>query len=235
MNKKWKLLVILIFVFCLTGCKTNYDIKIFLDNQVLESISLLEEKNKLLDDFSEEKFAKYVDECLKLNDLDKNLEKKKITYEGEDLARVDFSKKYKSLDAYSKRSKAVGYLFDKVNVEKNNSSIKITSVASNYEIDYDEYKDSTITINLPYKVIYSNADVVDKKYNAYTWNIDDDFDGIELEYSRGKLYTTNIFWLIPFATVTTYFDVFMLFIVLTLLIMIIVLAVMLLKRERKSF
>ena len=55
-------------------------------------------------------------------------------------------------------------------------------------------EDSTINVELPYKVIENNADSVDKNKNIYTWYIDKDTKEKEilLKYNSNDVYALNM-------------------------------------------
>ena len=68
-----------------------------------------------------------------------------------------------------------------------------------------DYKNSVISIDLPYKVIDNNADEVNGR--TYIWYLDDDFDGIYLKYNRLLFSTYNPITLMEYTTLNTFLSV----------------------------
>ena len=184
-KNKYKLLFLIGITF-LTGCQANYNVKIGLNGQVVEEATLIEDKDALMDAFTKDKFNQYVDDYLKQVGLNTKLRQKKVLIQ-DSTAGVNLSKSYRDIQQYINESKAINYLFKKINVEKKGNKTLINSVESDYDVIYleddDEYNftNSQLSIALPYMVISSNANAVDQQKNIYTWNIDDEFNGIELE------------------------------------------------------
>ena len=233
---KYKLIIIMLLLVILTGCQADYKVKILLDGRIEESAVLLEEKESLLDEFNNKKFKTYVDESLKINGLEDVIKNRKMIFE-EDEAGVNLSRKYSDIFDYKRKSKAINYLFKGIDVEEKKKIVKIESIPSNYDIinynDYDHYRDSFITVMLPYKVISSNADFVSENDNSYTWLIGDKIPEIKMEYDSSKLYTYNFMNLITFFTFSTFIDILVILIIVVSVLAIIVFGIILLKRNKK--
>ena len=103
----------------------------------------------------------------------------------------------------------------------------VTLSAKGLNKDSIEYKydsigmqvdNSTITIELPYKVLDNNADNIDKNKNIYTWYINKDTTekDILLQYDVDSLYALNI------NTIGTKINMTVVYIILVILILVIV-------------
>jgi len=239
MKAKYKFIIIFFTLIFLTGCKAEYNIKINMDGKIEEEMTLTERKELIIDDFTKEKYEKYIDEVLKIDNLKKELIFYS-TFSNEDTAGLKLKNKYKSIYEYTKESKAISYIFKKIKVTRNKNVIKINSIKSDYDTVVEEstgklyYNDSVISISLPYKVESSNAHEINESTNTYSWFIDENFDGIELEYNVKKLYSINLFKLFKYATINTCFYIFIAILALILVLTIIVLGIKLIIKERKD-
>lgn len=235
MKKKGKVLLLVLIMILLTGCQTKYDAKIMLDGSVVESGILLDNKEELIDSYTKEKMSGYVNNLLRANGLAK---KKYDLIENGNLAGIKMELKYKSLEDYTKRSKAIDYLFKSIEIEKKNKETIIRSIPSDYEVIYYEndgelnYINSTITVGLPYEVIETNADSRNEDTNTFTWNINDSFEGIYIKYYNNRYFSKDIGKLFKYATANTYFNLVTMVIGGILIIVILVLVFELKKRKR---
>ncbi len=193
----------------MTGCQTNYDAKIMLDGSVVEKGIFLDNKEELINSYTKEKMSGYVNNLLRASGLGR---KKYDLIENGNLTGIEMKLKYKSLEDYTKRSKAIDYLFKRIEIEKHDKEIVIKSVPSDYEVIYYEndgslnYVNSTITVGLPYEVIETNADSRNEDNNTFTWNINDKFEGIYIKYYKNRYFSKDIGKLFKYATGNTYFN-----------------------------
>lgn len=237
-KNKYKLLF-LMGIIVLTGCQANYNVKIGLDGQVVEEATIIEEKDALMDTFTKDKFNQYVDDYLKQVGLNTGIRQKKVLIQ-DTTAGVKISKSYRDIQQYIAESKAINYLFKKINVEKSGNKTLVSSVESDYDVIYleddDEYNftNSQLSIALPYMVINSNADEVDKKNNIYTWNIDNKFKGIELEYYNSRFYTNNIFNLARYGNASTYVTGLLVIMIVTLIVGVITMGLIIEKKQKNN-
>lgn len=236
MNNKLKILILVLLTTIVSGCTANYNVKINLDGSVKESAELTDEKDKILSDFTKKNFEKYVEEYINLNELENKLDKYTINITA--VAGVDINNKYENIYEYVNKSPAIEFVFKKVKIREKGSTIKLRSVATGYDLVYRDndgvlnYTNSTISISLPYEVTKSNADSIDEEKNIYTWNFDEEFDGIEIDYNQDKYYTNNFIKLMQYATVTNYFTIIVLALAVIIIIIILFLGIRLLIRER---
>ena len=237
MNNKVKILILVLLTTLVSGCTANYDVKISLDGSVKENIELNENKNRIISDFTKKKFEDYVENYLELNELDNTINDYKLLI-GDEKAGVRIDRKYDDINEYINTSPAIPFVFKKVKIRTKDEMIILKSVETGYELVYKDnqgvlnYTDSTITLSLPYEVISSNADHVDEETNTYTWNFDENFDGIEIKYNPNKKYTNDLFKLLKFATVGTYITIVVLAIAALLVLAILYFGIRLLIRER---
>lgn len=210
MKNKFKLLVVILLLTVITGCQAKYEVKIYLDGSIKESATLLEKQNEFFETFTRKKFKSYVEKSLEIEGINKKLDDYSIVID-EDLAGIDIDMSYTTIYEYLNTSKAINYLFSKIKLKENEetNTTKIYSIQSEYDVIYNSndpdekyFTNTTVTLSLPYKVIETNAHEIDESTNSYTWIIDEDFEGIEIEYSN-KLYSYNLLKLANYSTITT--------------------------------
>ncbi len=220
MKKKNILLLVIITLF-LTGCTFEYKAKIMLDGSVREEVNTVTKTNEI---YTEEELEKVTSDTfkkvVKIYLDNAGIKKAKIKYYKD---RIEGKTKttYNSLYSYSKDSKLVKTLYDGLRITKKNGKTLIESIDSNFEFGIEEYYGSTISISLPYKVTNSNADSVDKSTNTYSWNLDEDFTGISLEYKNRIFYTLNVIKILNYATIYTYFTIAVILIIIIFVIFLI--------------
>lgn len=238
MKNKYKLFLLILVTIIVSGCTANYNIKINLNGSIEETAELTEEKNRLLKNFSEEKFEDYVTDYIKINEFEDKIDKYKIFIN--DKAGVNVNNAYKDIYEFADTSPAINYVFKKVRVKEQNNIVKIESVESGYEIVYRDndgelnYTNSYISLSLPYQVISTNANTIDEETNTYTWKLDEEFEGIEIEYNTKKYFSYDIFKLKDYATIENYFEILLLLIIILLVCVIFILGIKLLIRERNN-
>ena len=202
--KKRNIILLVIITFLLTGCTFNYDAKIMLDGSVEENVN---DKTYVKEIFNVESIEKEILKKATLSYLD-NLEVKadNIEYK-DDSVTASVYNRYEDINNYVDKSNAIKILFENVNIKKNKKIISLETVKSKYDYGIEDYYGSTISISLPYKVLNHNANYVDENNNTYTWNIDEGFDGISLEYKTSSFYTLNILKLFNYFTMITFITV----------------------------
>lgn len=238
MNNKVKVLMLLLLTVLVSGCTANYDVKINLDGSVKENVELLEVKERILPDFTNKKFKDYVKEYINLNELNQTVKDYELLNNSE-TAGIFVKREYNDIYQYVNTSPAIPFVFKKVKIRTKDEMIILKSVETGYDLVYEEndgvlnYTNSTITLSLPYEVISSNADHIDEETNMYTWDFDQDFDGIEIKYNPNKKYTNDLLKLLKYATSGTYLIIALIVIVALIVLAMIFLGIKLLIRERK--
>lgn len=226
-----KILLLIIITFILTGCSTNYNLKINLDGEVSESIKS-EVTNSILEDQSKSKDEKkkYLEELIKF--FDSELEYDDIVV-NDDNAIINISKNYIDIYDYLDNSKSYSYLFKSMDYKLDKDTVTITTEPTDYETE----NKTEITISLPYKVISNNANEVDEKTNTYTWIIDDKTDTLEITFKTGltNLYTYNLLKLAKYANISSWLSVLVFIIILFIIIFIIYMIIKLTKMTKNSF
>ncbi|MDD3187146.1 MAG: hypothetical protein PHD02_01580 [Bacilli bacterium] len=182
-----KFLVLLLFLFLLSGCTINYQLEINDDLTVTETF-------KILNDSSYFAILGDVQDVYKTS-VDKGMFDKgyKYSYYDENyLYGVDTTRTFNSLSSFVENSPTYKELYDDISIVKNDNIVIINSVG---ELNVDrivysnDVTDSYISIKLPFVVTYNNADRIDSKNNIYYWDINADVSNdksIQLSFDKSK-------------------------------------------------
>ncbi len=169
MNKKG-ILVLLITVFCLTGCEATYNLTITEDSMT-ESVNFLNEdtpKNQnILDQYLSSNYLAYYDMDIKEN---KNYSQKEINENGQ----IGMNLTYEYAGDKLQNSSLLNRCYYKKSIIKTDDEITITTDGKTMCFYKDEVKTLdklTINITTDLKVTENNADEING--NTYTWIIDD--------------------------------------------------------------
>ena len=189
-----KIIVLIAFLFLITGCSVKYSIVIN------DDLSLTEEANLT---GTEDFFTKYY-KTTKTNVIKSYLDiysgvldENNYQYELKDgdIPYVNVKKTYGSVLDYTKESILFNGYFDEVKYSENGNIKKIETVGF-YENDPNDNEDRfyvsklEISIKCPYKVINNNAKKIDKKTNTYYYDLSND-NKIILEYDTSSKYNPN--------------------------------------------
>ena len=186
--KKYKILLLSLLVFVLTGCSGSYTIKVNDDLSINESVDIrLKNKEGLY-----EKAVK----LFKDNEISE--EKYEITQTKEELS-IKYDEDYRSFLSYTINSKIYKQLFNKVDYNQNKKimDISIDSILdlnsknnsnSNILNDYD-ISSMQIVLDTPFKVLYNNSDT--EYNNTYTWNLDSSTIEKNISFKMSTDYTSN--------------------------------------------
>lgn len=225
---------VLIAILCLllSGCKIDYSLKITNDNKYVEKCDLLAYfpgGNSMYIPIFDDEESYDIAEVLRAQAREKLNTMAYLKYKLIDIESAN----YKGVRATRTFDGAVAYnynllikeLYDdfSVNLDKNIVTLSAKGFdRSKVEYKYDsigmEIDNSTITIDLPYKVIENNADEVDESKNIYTWYINKDTKekDILLKYDVDSLYALNMKTIGTKVNMTV---VYIVFIVLVLVIL----------------
>lgn len=224
-------IIIIILCLLLSGCKIDYNLKITNDNKYVEKCDLLKY-------FPGGNSVEYIEGTSETRDIAEVLR----AQARQKLSTMAYSK-YKLIDVESANYKgvratrtfdgAVAYnynllikeLYDDFSVNLDKNIVTLSAKGFNREkVEYSNEEagfvidNSTITIDLPYKVIENNADEVDESKNIYTWYINKDTKekDILLKYDVDSLYALNMKTIGTKVNMTV---VYIVFIVLVLVIL----------------
>lgn len=239
MKNKYRLIILMLFVIFLTGCKANYNIKLYLDGQIEENVIVQLTKEEIIgenpaEEFSKANFEKRVKGSLESAGIINEIDDYSIIYEENDV-KVKIKNSYNNIEDYVSNSKAIHYLFEDLEITKEIGKTKIVSENGDFfENNKLSYKDSVISISLPYNVSNTNASTHDEDNNIYTWVVDEYFEGIEIEYRESRIYSGDFFRILSYAKPTTYFNLAIFVIVVSLLILIVYLGIKLFIKEKRD-
>lgn len=182
-----KILMLLIFIFLVSGCSVEYNLNINEDSSINEEVVAYENTNRLESKtrLKGEQACNYLYNMFKRDNEDISVnysEKNSVTY---GTARTI----HKDIDDFA--SKFSSDIFEKVEVLRNEDEITITTVQKD-KLGGDSvtsyiYDDIEINITIPFKVTEHNADSVSK--NTYTWKINKDQEEktIKIVYKDNEL------------------------------------------------
>ena len=174
MSKKINLLIILALPILLCGCTVDYDIKINKDLSVDESFTVVEEREKIKEQSYVNTYSELVDSVKSNTGVDSSKyeisEYKKGSLLGSKIHRSypTIEKYVYSVNNYDLFTTKTSYT-NKGGIYTFNSKILYESNEEFVAITY--FIDAKINIKVPFEVIESNADYVDKKNNIYSWDL----------------------------------------------------------------
>ncbi len=224
-----KFLIILLCLM-LTGCRIDYNLKITDKNKFVEKTDIMAyfpNGNSISNEPGEEGYD--IAEVLR-SDAREYLNT--LSFSGYNLINIE-STNYKGVRVSRTFDGAVSYnynmlvknLYDEFSVDLSDDIVTISAkglnrekVESRYEMMGMVLDNSSINIELPYKVLENNADEVDKNKNIYTWNIDKNTTekDILLKYDSSNVYALNM------KTIGTKVNMTVVYVILVFLIIIIV-------------
>lgn len=224
-----KFLIILLCLM-LTGCRIDYNLKITDKNKFVEKTDIMAyfpNGNSISNEPGEEG---YDIAAVLRSDAREYLNT--LSYSGYNLINIE-STNYKGVRVSRTFDGAVSYnynmlvknLYDEFSVDLSDDIVTISAkglnrekVESRYEMMGMVLDNSSINIELPYKVLENNADEVDKNKNIYTWNIDKNTTekDILLKYDSSNVYALNM------KTIGTKVNMTVVYVILVFLIIIIV-------------
>lgn len=189
-----KIVILIIMVFLITGCRAKYNIVINEDLSVVEEAKLTGTT-----DF----FANYY-KTTKTNVLKsfidiykETLDENNYQYEliEDDTPYVVLKRKYNDVDEYINNSKLFNNYFDEIKYTTDGNIKRIETVGYyGNETDNPErfdVKSLEITINCPYKVINHNAKSYDKQTNTFHYELNDTSNKIIFEYDSSVKFNPN--------------------------------------------
>lgn len=200
-----KKLILLLIVLFVSGCSIQYDMTIEEDLSIGEKVLLTEDKSKFLSVITKSDFFdkndtnsniyyfldSFIDSIVENDDYLLFLERKDMKlYDSENTMHLEYNKFYKNFSEYQ-YSEVLYNLVEgfEIKEDKNKKyTLKINGIFYNYIDEYlnhdnISFKNDEIyfNINVPFKVINSNADI--KENGKYTWIINRDNKDREINLS----------------------------------------------------
>ncbi len=189
-----KIVILILAIFLVTGCKVKYDVVINEDLSVKE-----EAKLTCTDDtFSVYYKTTRVNVLKSFIDMYKDfLDEKEYQYElkEEDNPYVLVTKKYDNPSDFVNNSILFNDYFDEVKYTEKDNIKKIETVGfhENESENQDRFdiKELEITINSPYQVVSHNAKKVDKRTNTFYYELNEKNNKILFEYDANTKFNPN--------------------------------------------
>lgn len=204
MKKKYILLSIFVLLL-LSGCKGNYNIEIKNDLSVSETFTINGDERFSLVGYTPSSMFNTLTNTYSdyYNSSDFNLYE--LTSDNNKL-KINFKKDYSSLGDY-KNSFYITKLYSgglEITSKDGITTLKSNGNMDNFWVllpgDYEDslFEEVKISIKLPFKVESSNADVIDKDKNIYTWIYDyqESDKTINIAFSPDKKFVSSKFVII---------------------------------------
>ena len=204
MFKKIKFLLLLLIVIVVSGCDAEYNITIHENLAIEEKITFMEKNDAIY--LYTSSINGYIDSfIIQMGDqysVDNYDVKKEI---GDTVSGIEAVRPYNDFESLTENNILIGEIYDEMsmNIDDYNNLVELNfkSINKRYEIFYgDLHSDAllsniNIVIELPYEVVRSNADSIDKTKNRYTWYYDKDvaYKDVEIIFDKGKLVKNNFF------------------------------------------
>ena len=192
---KYLKLLLLLLVFCLTGCDVTYNLTIT-DDEMIESVDFwyddTKENEKIIDQYLSVKHQAYFNMDTSVTN---NYNQKKITDDGKIGMNLEYGYDENNLE----KSSLIDKCYYKKSVSNTDDEINIYTdgkVSCMYMDDVKQFDSLTINIKTDLEVIENNADKVED--NTYTWVINEDNyqnHPIEIRLKKGTSNKFNI-WIV---------------------------------------
>lgn len=187
--RKIRILLIVLFVFLLSGCSGNYNLTLNEDLTIKEELDIsIKNEN---DNY--EKTYNIFEKA----DIDSN---KYEIYTDEDNVYINYSEEYGTLEDYLLNSNLYRMLFENIEYEKDNTGMKLNTeanfklddIGSNEIVNAYDIDDLKINIKTPFIISKSNADSI--KDNTLTWILNNNDTSKEIDFvlSYKKASTLSI-------------------------------------------
>lgn len=189
-----KIVILLILVFLVTGCRVKYNLIINEDLTITED-ALLTGTEDFFDNYYKTTRKNVLKSHIEIykNVLDEN----NYQYELKDgnVPYVLVTRKYENFNEYVEKSKLFNDYFDTVQYTEDDNIKKLETIGfHDNEPDNPErfdVKSLEITIKCPYVVKNHNAVKVDKVTNTYYYELNEKNNHILIEYDTNKKFNPN--------------------------------------------
>ena len=189
-----KILLLVLFIFLITGCKVEYNLVINNDLSVSESV-IMTGTDEFFDSFYKSSRMNVVEMFLdegRRNDLKNNGYQYNIVED--DTPYVVATKKYNTMEEFVNKTIFKEQYFEDLEIVKEENIVTLKNKdfipISPDSIERYGIKTTTLKITVPYEVIENNAVSHDSDSNTYTWYINDDTEefSLLLSYDTNKKY-----------------------------------------------
>ena len=183
-----KILFIIFIVVICTGCNVKYTLTVNKDNTIEESTYAAEDYS-FFENYPHSSVGRIIGLLLqphldKLNSNEYNVETNIKSKSG----GVRITKTFDSIEEYSKNSLFYSQFTDKIDCNVDGNIVTLTAKGKFVGESQNQNKlpvsSAEIKIIVPFKVLESNADVVDG--NEYIWNADTNEREIKIVYDKSK-------------------------------------------------
>lgn len=190
--KKFKIFCCLISMLLLSGCTVKYEVSIDSDLNVKEKINIFETISYFEQNYTYYKREEVIDAFWNNNISDyPNAGYSYIHNDNETGAIIRAN--YTNLFNYKDKTTIYKQYFNSLSIEEKDNIISIK--ADDFEPYNEQYferfaiQDLTITINIPFEVIDSNADYI--QGTNYIWYVDEDTEDKQIKISFNKSKAKN--------------------------------------------
>lgn len=176
--KKIKIVLIIIILFTLSGCRVNSNVTMDYTGKVTEEVLLLN-NSKVLGD-NEKEISSTIDD--NISEYSRVLDYRKYNYEkiinnNEGKSGVRVYKTYDNICSYFQDTAFNQYVYEHIKCSETDDYYEIKNDTDHipYCVDCTEWpvlSDANLILSLPVSAIESNADDVND--NVYTWHFDSD-------------------------------------------------------------
>lgn len=190
--KKYKLILLIVFMFILSGCNINYSVNIRSNGEVLEKFVMsFDEKD--IDSSSPKSFIEDKIKTYKENNIYKDY-KFEVKISG-NKSKIIASKKYSSLNDYINKSEILPIMFEKT-VFTGDYDIKgLQTVGEYYQdvvfdsVDGPGIENIDIDVHSQFKILDNNAESIDDN-NTMHWNVSEENKNfsINFKFNNSKRY-----------------------------------------------
>lgn len=201
MFDKFKLFLLFFIIFIVSGCDAEYHISIDKNLVIEEKITLMEENDNIylyaptINDFIDDVIAQVKDEYLNDNyEINKEI--------GENESGSHAVRLYNTFESLTKDNILIGQLYNTMNITVNDNivNLKFDSIDDDYQLFKDSpttsaiFNKLTLTIELPFEVLSSNADYVDEAKRMYVWYYSADVSNkdVELLFNSDKIAKISV-------------------------------------------
>lgn len=189
-----KIIILIIFILFITGCKVEYNLVIKDNFNVSETVSMTGTDDFFALFYKSDKLNvvnMFLDEGRK-EDLLKNGYQYEIVEK--ERPYVIATKDYNNLNDFKEQTIFLEQYFDDIELVEENDiiSLKTNQFKPIFDDSLERYviKTTKVNITCPFEVIDNNATEYDKKTNTYSWYINDDTTSFSLllSYDTNKIY-----------------------------------------------
>lgn len=187
MFKYKRILVLIVFMIILSGCEANVTLNIDKNNNVNQTIKISQD-NSILGNVGQN-YSEYINDALDYNSA-KNIDYNRKDFHDDEKFGTIFTKKNTNICSELKSSYFSSFFYE-MDCDETDSYYNVSAKTSYTYCPSDssycsDVEKVTITINLPEKAIFDDADMVEG--NKYTWIYDRQEEGtLTLKFKKYKV------------------------------------------------